>query len=190
MVDTIASVVRGGRPSRFAAIAHVLGATIAAAALGALLGTIGGVAGGPWGRIGTIVIASIGAILFLRDALGLPIPLPERKGQVPAWWRTFFSPGVASGLYGAVLGIGVATHLTYGTFVVACAGAFASGDPVIGTLICAPFGVVRGVVVVASALRSGSDLRAIEAQGARPVARTISAGASAVVTIAALLALF
>lgn len=190
MVDTITSVVRGGRPSKFAAVAHVLGTTLSAATLGGLLGVIGALTGGPWGRAGTIVLFTLGGVLFLRDALGVPIPLPERKAQVPAWWRTFYSPAVASGLYGAVLGIGFATHLTYGTFVLACAGAFASGDPVVGILICAPFGAVRGAVVVAAALLSRRDLLQIEAQAARGIARPISAVASFVVTIAALLALF
>lgn len=179
MVDTIASVVDGGRKRFLAGVAHVSGATIASGALGAVLGGLGLVSGAPWGQIGAVVVITIGMAYFLRDAGGVPIPVPERRGQVPSWWRQFFGPAVATGLYGAVLGIGFATHLTYGTFVVVCVGALVSGSPVIGALICAPFGLLRGVVVVASATSLGRDLHKLEAAAVRRVARPIAAASSA-----------
>ena len=190
MVDTIASVVDGGRRKLLAAIAHVTGATIGAAAVGAVLGALGALAGGPWGRTGLIVVVIAAAVFSLRDAASLPIPLPERKGQVPSWWRAFFGPPVASGLYGVVLGLGFATHLTYGTFVVACAGAVVSGHLVIGALICAPFGLARGLVVVAIAARHGRDLQKIEEAATRRVARPLAAAASIATGLASLISLY
>lgn len=186
MVDTIASVVDGGRKRLLAGLTHILGATLAAAALGSALGTLGLVVGAPWGRMGAIALIAIAVIYFLRDVGALPIPLPERRGQVPSWWRQFFGPAIASGLYGTVLGLGFATHLTYGTFVVVSAGALLTADPFLGAAICAPFGLLRGVVVVASATSLGRDLQKLEAAAvrrvARPVAAAASAGVAAVVT--------
>lgn len=184
MVDTIASVVDGGRKRFLAGLTHVLGATLAAALLGAVLGGLGLVSGAPWGRAGAFVVIAVAVLYFLRDAGAVSVPLPERRGQVPSWWRQFFGPAVASGLYGVVLGVGFATHLTYGTFVVVCAGALVSGDPMLGAVICAPFGLLRGVVVVASATSLGRDLQKLEDAAVRRVARPIATTASAGVGLA------
>jgi hypothetical protein len=151
MVETITPVVHGGSTKRYlASIAlHTLGATLAAAAFGALLGGLGALLRAPWGRAGSLAILVLAALYLLREALGAPVPLPDRHRQVPEWWRTFYSPPVASLLYGFGLGIGFLTFLTFGTFVAVAAGALASGDPVTGALLCAPFGLARGLSVLA-----------------------------------------
>src|SRR5687767_1519634 len=111
MVETISPVVHGGRNRSYwtSITSHVLGATLAAAAFGAVLGGVGALSGAPWGGIGAIVIALVAALYVARDALRLPIPTFDRKKQVPEWWRTFYSRPVASLLYGLGLGIGFLT---------------------------------------------------------------------------------
>src|SRR5688500_3992693 len=115
MVETISPVVHGGRNrSYWSSIAmHVLGATLTATFFGGLLGGLGALAGGPWGRTGIIVIAIAALIYLLRETFRLPIPTFDRKQQVPEWWRTFYSKPVASLLYGLGLGVGFATYLTF-----------------------------------------------------------------------------
>jgi len=150
MVETITPVVHGGRKKEYwASVAlHALGATLAAATFGLVLGGIGDLARAPWGRIGAIVVAVIATMYAVREALGLRIPLPDRHAQVPQWWRDFFSAPVSSFLYGAGLGIGYFTFLRFGTYVAVSVAAFSIGDPLIGMLVCVPFGLTRGLTVI------------------------------------------
>jgi hypothetical protein len=153
MVETITPVVHGGRNRRYwtSVILHVLAATATAATFGALLGLIGGLLGAPWGNVGLVVVIVAAVAYAARELIGAPIPVPDRRRQVPEWWRTFYSAPVAAMLYGAGLGIGFLTFLTYGTYVAVVVGAFVSGEPVQGALITAAFGLARSVSVLISA---------------------------------------
>ena len=124
----------------------------------------------------------------------LPIPIPDRKRQVPEWWRTFYSPNVAALLYGAGLGIGFLTYLTFGTFVAVAAGAVAAGSVGLGAVIGATFGLARAVTVaVGSRARAPGDSGAlVERLGElreRWLVRMANAGALGIVALLALLAL-
>lgn len=151
MVTTITPVVHGRRRSRYAlsVLLHALGAALSAGALGALLGAAGVALGAPWGIAGAAGLAAVALLYAAREWLGAPIPLPERRAQVPAWWRTFYSPPVTAFLYGVGLGPGFLTHMGHGTFAAVALVALASGDPLGGAAMCAPFGLVRGLSVLA-----------------------------------------
>ena len=153
MVETITPIGHGGRTKSYwtSVGLHALGATFAAALLGFALGAVGALLRAPWEGSGAVVIAVIALMYALREGLGLNIPLPDRHAQVPQWWRDFFSPVVTSFLYGAGLGVGFFTFLQFGTFVVVATGALISGDPLIGALLCVPFGLTRGLTVVLAA---------------------------------------
>ena len=153
MVETITPVVHGGRRKRYwsSVALHALGATLAAATFGLILGGAGALLRAPWGRLGAAIVAVVAIMYLVREAFGLQIPLPERHAQVPQWWRNFFSPPLASFLYGAGLGIGFFTFLQFGTYVAVAAAAFLSGDALIGLLVCLPFGLTRGLSVVLTA---------------------------------------
>jgi hypothetical protein len=137
MVETIAPVVHGGRKRPYYA-------TVGLHTFGAL----GMVLGAPWGSLGIAIVVVVSVVYAAREILVLPIPLPERKAQVPDWWRTFYSPTTTALMYGAGLGAGFLTYLTYGTYVSVAALAVVSGDPVIGAVLCAPFGIARGLSVL------------------------------------------
>ncbi|MGH2734392.1 MAG: hypothetical protein ACRDKZ_02335 [Actinomycetota bacterium] len=158
MVETISPVVHGGRTKSYwgSVVAHVAGATLASGLFGIALGSLGALLRAPWSEIGTVLIASVAALYALREAFRLPIPIFEKRSQVPEWWRDFYSPPVASFLYGAGLGIGFFTFLTYGTYVVVCVAAVAAGDPLIGALCCGSFGLARSVAVVIAAGERGT----------------------------------
>ena len=164
MVETITPVVHGGRRKRYwsSVVLHALGATVAAATFGLILGGAGALLRAPWGRLGAAIVAVVAIMYTVREAFGLDIPLPERHAQVPQWWRDFFSPSLSSFLYGAGLGIGFFTFLQFGTYVAVAAAAFVSGDALIGLLVCLPFGLTRGLSVVLTA-------RATEPEHAREV---------------------
>ncbi|HYZ47066.1 MAG TPA: sulfite exporter TauE/SafE family protein [Actinomycetota bacterium] len=154
MIETISPVVHGTKRHqyRITVALHVLGATLAAALLGASLGALGALSGAPWGKAGLATVAIVAAVYAGRELFLLPVPLPDRHRQVPAWWRTFFSPRIAGLLYGLGLGIGFLTFLSYGTFVAVAVAALASGDPVTGMLVCAPFGLARGSSILVGEL--------------------------------------
>lgn len=151
MAETITPVVHGGRrrPYLVSSALHVMGATASAALLGLALGGLGVLLP----LEARPVVAVVAGVYFLREAFGLPVPLPDRKRQVPEWWRTFYSAPVASFLYGAGLGVGFLTYLSFGTFAAVMAGAVASGDPLTAALLCTPFGLGRGLAVVAATWR-------------------------------------
>ena len=160
MVETITPVVHGGRTRRWAvALAlHVLGAGLAAAAFGAALGAAGMALGAPWDAAGFVAIGGLGVLYLTREAFGVRVPVPQLRRQVPDWWRTFFGFETAALLYGMGLGIGFLTFLRHGTLVVVSSAAIATGRPLLGALLVAPFGVARGLsATVASTSRTQED---------------------------------
>lgn len=158
MVETIAPVVYGNRRNyRIAVALHALAAGGAGAAFGALLGLVGLALGGPWGDAGLITVAVVALGYAARELVGLPLPLFDRRRQVPDWWRTFYSPWVAALLYGAGLGIGYMTFLRFGTYVAVSVAALASGDPMLGAAFGGAFGLARGVTALAAAGASDAD---------------------------------
>jgi len=195
MVETISPVVHEGRRARyaFAVIIHVLAAGLSAAAVGFILGLIGRLLAAPWGEPGFFAVGLV-ALAYGGGALGLSVPIPDRHRQVPDWWRTFFSPWVAALLYGLGLGVGFLTFLSVGTYVAVAVGAVASGDPVLGAALCAPFGVARGLtVLLGRRSRGGEDagqvVDRIEDLGATRTPGAANAAVLALVLAAALAAL-
>jgi hypothetical protein len=153
MVETITPVVHGGRAWRWAGSValHVTGAVASAAAFGAVLGSVGALLGAPWGGSGSLLVAVVAGLYLLREGTLVQLQVPQLRRQVPQWWRTFFPVPVAAFLYGAGLGVGFLTYLTHGTLVVVAVAAAASGDPLLGAAVLAPFGLARGLSVLMSA---------------------------------------
>ncbi len=152
MVETITPVVYGGRARWVVALAlHVLGATATAALFGAALGLVGGLLEAPWGRAGASFLAVVALVYALGELPRVTATVPQLRRQVPDWWREFFSWPLAATLYGAGLGIGFFTYVSHGTLVAVAAAALATGDPVVGVIVVAPFGLVRGLSAARSA---------------------------------------
>jgi hypothetical protein len=147
MVETITPVVHGGRRGRWgvALALHAAGAAISAAAFGALLALAGAALGAPWGRPGFALVAGLAALYLTAEVLGVRVPVPQMRRQVPDWWRTFFPLAPAAFLYGAGLGVGFFTYLTHGTLVVVSAAAVVSGRPAAGAVLVGAFGLARGL---------------------------------------------
>ena len=191
MVETIAPVVHGGRNRSYwtAVVLHTGAATLTAAVFGAALGAIGGLFDAPWGRVGIGLLAGVSLLYAARETFRLPLPVFDRHRQVPEWWRTFYSPNVAALLYGAGLGIGFATFLTFGTFVAVAVGALFSGDAVTGAVIVGPFGLARSVAVVAANYGRNDFMDTLERLNAGPGPRLVNALVLAATAAVALLTL-
>lgn len=190
MVETIAPVVYGKRSSYLVAITlHAVSATITSAATGAVLGLLGMAFGGPWGTPGLIAVITVAVLYLFREAFGVPVPLPQARRQVPEWWRTFFAPPVAASLYGAGLGVAFLTFLSFGTFAAVAAGAVVAADPVLGALVCAPFGLARAVALAVVGWNSndpGTVVAGVAAAGGTGAPRAVNALALATVAAAGL----
>jgi hypothetical protein len=151
MVQTISPVVHGGRARWLGTVAlHTMGATGVAALFGATLGWIGQALGAPWQRPGLLALAAISAVYAFGVLTRFRVPVPQLRRQVPDWWRTYFGRSFAALLYGAGLGIGFLTYVSYGTLTVVAFAAVASGRPGVGALVMAPFGLARGASAVVS----------------------------------------
>lgn len=147
-----------------AVVAHTVGAALSAGAFGAALGLAGLALGAPWDIGGLVAVAVVAALYAARELLGLPVPVPERRRQVPEAWRWRLGPNSASFLYGLGLGIGFLTHVRHGTLVAVSVAAAATGDPLVGAAILAPFGLARGLslLVLARARNAGAFHRVTE----------------------------
>jgi hypothetical protein len=152
MVETISPVVYGTRARWAGALAlHALGATVTAAAFGALVAAAAGLLGAPWGRAGGVLVAAVAVPYLVRELTGIRVTVPQLRRQVPDWWRTYFGRSLAALLYGAGLGVGFFTFLGHGTLVVVTAGAAATGRPLLGAVVMAPFGLARGLAPLVGA---------------------------------------
>jgi hypothetical protein len=191
MVETISPAVHGGRNLRYwnTLALHTAGSSMSAIVVGLALGGLGRVLAAPWGRSRFFGLAVVAAAYALREAGVLPLPLPSLKRQVPDWWRTFFSPPVAATLYGLGLGAGVLTFLSFGTYAAVVSAAVVSGDPLVVGLICAPFGIARGLSMsVAAAPGDRSAVDRIEDIGATPWPRVANGVALSMIAVASMAA--
>ena len=201
MVTTIAPVVHGRRRSRYLLSLglHALGATAAAAALGAALGGVGALAraagtvlganlgpGAP--GAGAALLAGVALLYAARELLRVPVPVPQRHAQVPDWWRTFYPAPIAALLYGVGLGLGFLTYLRHGTLVAIAAAALVVADPVAGAALWAPFGAARGLSVAVGAIGPGPEtaVERLESLATSPLPRLVNGGALVAVAVAAL----
>lgn len=191
MVETITPVVYGGRARWVVALAlHVLGATVTAALFGAALGVVGGLLEAPWGRAGASFLAVVALVYALGELPRVTATVPQLRRQVPDWWREFFSWPLAATLYGAGLGIGFFTYVSHGTLVAVAAAALATGDPVVGAIVVAPFGLVRGLSAARSAgVRTQHDSqRLVDRLASTPERRRSIANGLALALVAGLAA--
>jgi hypothetical protein len=102
-----------------------------------------------------VAIAALAVALAIGKELGLQIPLPYRRRQVPEGWRGSLPVSMFSLLYGVMLGFGFVSPFTYSTHLAMLAGVpFASSTAsLVIALILFAFGKS---LVLASTLRRDS----------------------------------
>ena len=158
MVETISPVVYGTRVRWVGALVlHAAGAAVTAAAFGAAVAAAGALLGAPWDMAGATIVAGVALLYLARELTGLRIPVPQLRRQVPDWWRTYFGRPLAAFLYGAGLGVGFLTFLGHGTLVVVTVGVAATGSPLLGAVVMAPFGLARGLAPLVAARSKGPE---------------------------------
>ncbi len=160
--------------------------------LGALLGAAGVTAGAVTSvaRGGTAWLggfALLAAAIAAREAGLLRFRLPEWQRQVPVAWRYNLGPVRAGMSYGASLGTGLATFVSFPAFYALLAGAFLAG-PAGGGLLMGLYGAAQALpVLLAGAARARGRAAPLSARNLSPLwLHRACAGATLLVALAAL----
>ncbi|MGH2924855.1 MAG: hypothetical protein ACRDK1_02655 [Solirubrobacterales bacterium] len=172
MVETVGLA---GEPARrrttlAACATFAPGAVLGGVVTFGLLAALGEVAHGANGRVACLLAAAIALVAAAAEARGTRI-VPQIRRQLPERWRWTMPLPLAAGLYGILLGLGFTTFvLSFGVWALAGISV-ALGDPGLGLMIGAAFGIGRAIPVVAVApiVDTPRGNRCIELMAERPV---------------------
>ncbi len=164
-IDTIGPTGHtGGRRITAAACATFFPGAVAGGLLTfGSLAWIGQLLHGAGGRTAYAVAAAIALLAALLEVRGTRI-VPQIRRQLPEHWRRVMPMPVAAALYGVLLGLGFTTFvLSFGVWALAGVS-LAVGDPSLGLLLGAAFGIGRAIPIVVLAPLAGSPagIRATE----------------------------
>src|SRR5436305_5723887 len=171
VIDTIGPTghVGGGRTTAAACAAFVPGAIAGGLITFVALAEAGDVVHGAGGRIAYAVAAAIASLAAVLELRGTRI-VPQIRRQLPEHWRRVMPMPLAAALYGVLLGIGFTTFvLSFGVWALAGIS-LALGDPGLGLLLGAAFGIGRAIPILALAPAAGGrvGIRATELMCERP----------------------
>ncbi|MBA3266918.1 MAG: sulfite exporter TauE/SafE family protein [Acidimicrobiia bacterium] len=163
--------------------AYLVGSVLGGAALGALLGVVGDLAGVEAGSVASagVVIALCGLGLVVDLGLG-GLRLPTVGRQVDKDWLDRYRGWVYGVSFGFQLGLGVVTVVNTAAIYLTFVLALVSGSVVIGALIGTAFGLVRSLVILSvRTVRQPDELRQAHRrmQSWAPRSRQLSLGVQA-----------
>jgi hypothetical protein len=167
--------------------AYVVASTVAAAALGALLGGAGGLLPLGTGTTAALVVVLAAVALAFDLRLG-GLRLPTVHRQVDENWLGRYRGWVVGVGFGAQLGLGVVTIVNTAAVYLALALALLTGSVAAGALIGTTFGLVRALLIlVVGRVRRPDQLRTAlrRVHAWRPVSERIGIAVQGLVLIAA-----
>ncbi len=140
-------------------IAYVVGSTLAASLLGALLGGVGTVLPlSPTPTAALVLVLAAAALAFDLGLGGLRLPTVHR--QVDKDWLGRYRGWVVGAGFGAQLGLGVVTIVNTAAVYLMLALALLTGSTAAGATVGATFGLVRALVIlVVARVRRPDQLR-------------------------------
>ena len=156
VIDTIGPTghTGGRRVTTAACIAFLPGAVAGGLLTFGSLAAIGDLLHGTGGRASYLVAAAIALLAALLEARGTRI-VPQIRRQLPEHWRRVMPMPVVAALYGVLLGIGFTTFvLSFGVWALAGVS-LTVGDPALGLVLGACFGVGRALPILALAPLAG-----------------------------------
>jgi hypothetical protein len=109
----------------------------------------------------TAVLAVLGVVLAAREVRWLKFSLPERKRQTEKIWVEWFGAPMGTTLWGAHIGLGFATRITYGGFWIVVAMAIACSTPTGGALLMGIYWAGRALPVWFAALVRNDEATSI-----------------------------
>lgn len=148
MLASIHPLGERGRGQNFTitVTAYTLGSSVAAAALGGLLGLLGRAVIADADGVRAGIFAAAAVIAVVLDRAGRPIPSWHR--QVNEDWLADYRGWVYGLGFGVQLGVGVVTIVTTASVYLTWIGAFAVAHPGAGALVGFAFGLARSVPVL------------------------------------------
>jgi hypothetical protein len=149
MLASITPLGERGRRSHWGITvsAFLVGATVAGAGAGGLLGALGSIVLPAHGTV--VVLAAAIAIAIVLD--GLPRAVPGPRRQVDERWLDRYRGWVYGAGYGGQLGLGVTTIVSSAATYVALLAAFLTASAGFGAVIVGCYGAVRGLTPLAAA---------------------------------------
>ena len=147
-------------------LAYAATSTVAGAATGLALGTLGlllttVLPGWAWGTV-LVVLASIGVLGIYLELQGRVHPLPQRSAQVPRRWTLWRSRTRTGAAFGGLIGSGVCTFIDHAAAFTVGALLVASASPMITSSVGVVYGFVRATPLVVAWLRQSQMLTAGE----------------------------
>src|SRR5436305_932779 len=189
MLASITPLGERGRGSRWSVtvVAFLIGAVVAGAAEGALLGAIGAALLDEINSHARLALLAVALLVAL--ALDLrPAGAPGPRRQVNERWLDEFRGWVYGVGFGAQLGLGIGTVVSSAATYAALLAALLSGSVLGGMIVLGCFGAVRGITPLAAArVRDPEQLLSLHARLERwraPAARLGHALLSALVLAA------
>jgi sulfite exporter TauE/SafE len=165
--------------------AYLLGSTVAAALLGAVLGGVGALL--PLtARSTAVLVAGAGALALAADLGAFPLPTVHR--QVDKDWLDRYRGWVVGVGFGFQLGLGVVTIVNTAAVYLALALALLTGSVAAGAVVGTTFGLVRALVIlVVGGVRRPDQLRLAlrRVQAWRPLSHRAGIAVQGLVLIAA-----
>jgi hypothetical protein len=149
MLGSITPLGERGRNSRWPVTmtAFVLGSAAGGVALGAALGSVGGVARTAFAWwTATASLVALGIVALIGAALDIqliPVSLPTVRRQVNERWLQRYRGWVYGLGFGFQLGLGVVTIVATATVYAAFVAALLSGSTLRGAVIGGTFGLLR-----------------------------------------------
>ena len=165
--------------------AYLIGSTLAAALLGAVLGALGALL--PLGPMSTAVAVAVAGALALAPDLGA-FRLPTVHRQVDNDWLDRYRWCVVGAGLGFQLGLGVVTIVTTAAVYLTLALALLTGSIGAGAVVGTTFGLVRGLVIlVVARVRRPDQLRLAlrRVQAWRPLSQRAGIAVQGLVLVAA-----
>jgi hypothetical protein len=171
VIETIGPIghIGGRRTTIFACVTFLPGAVAGGVLTFGSLALLGDLLHGSGGRAAYLVAAAMTIAAAVLEARGTRI-VPQIRRQLPEHWRRVMPMPLAAALYGLLLGIGFTTFvLSFGVWALAGVS-LAIGDPQLGLVLGAGFGLGRALPVVALAPVAGgpAGIRATELMCERP----------------------
>jgi hypothetical protein len=147
----------GGRRITAAACATFLPGAVAGGLITfGTLAVAGELLHGAGGRAAYVLAGGIALLAAILEARGTRI-VPQIRRQLPEHWRRVMPMPLAAALYGVLLGLGFTTFvLSFGVWALAGVS-LAVGDPTLGLVLGAAFGIGRAIPIVVLAPMAGTD---------------------------------
>jgi hypothetical protein len=165
MVGTILSMVHRERQQRKTTRIlwlHSVGYLVGSALMGGMLAVLGkfalgGVPPTVRGFLAFVLPGSIGLLYSAREMGLIKLPTPQCKWQVPHQWCYLLPEKLTSFLYGIGLGFALLTRIPVSSFYAAALWVVLVGEPLLGMICMALFGIGRALSLILLAPQRGAD---------------------------------